>query len=173
MAHGVCDPMSLSSSPLSLNPSTRGQNPTPLARRRLLASPLPRRSLFGPWPLQGPILSIFGRPEADQKIDDFSTPSKIDPKIDKKSFKQLTWLLMLFFYHVSWISGPKSNPKHTGKTIQERPGQKKWDFNLTRKNTYEKHFSHFAHHSHFQQKSKKSHSKKHQTISICFSPFLL
>ena len=100
-------------------------------------------------------------------------PSQIDPQIDKKSLKKWTWFLIQLFYHVSSISRPKCNQENTGKTIQERPGQKKWDFNLTRKNTYEKHFSHFAHHWHFQQKSKKSHSKNIRQSACGFLHFYL
>ena len=43
-----------------------------------------RRCAVGaPWPSLGSIFSIFGRPEADQKINDFSTPSKIAPRGQK------------------------------------------------------------------------------------------
>ncbi len=63
---GVCDPMSLCSSSFSLNPSTRGQNPTPLARRRRLPAPsmLTFRSLAAP---RTDFYRFWGAPRAIKK----------------------------------------------------------------------------------------------------------
>ena len=44
---------------------------------------IPVDPVGAPWPPLGSIFSIFGRPEADQKINDFSTPSKIAPRGQK------------------------------------------------------------------------------------------
>ena len=48
------------------------------------APPVDSRSdLFGPWRSKARFWLILGRPRSDQKINDFSTPSKIDPRARK------------------------------------------------------------------------------------------